>query len=44
MSFAFKPKNQALNWDQIVQANLPEIIKNTDILALEQLLANITDA
>ena len=44
MSFAFKPKKQALNWDQVVRADLGSIIQTTDIQGLEKLLGNIADA
>ena len=44
MSFAFKPKKQALNWDQVVRADLGSIIETTDIQGLEKLLGNIADA
>jgi|LauGreDrversion4_2_1035121.scaffolds.fasta_scaffold49839_7 hypothetical protein len=44
MSFAFKPKSQALNWDQVVRTDLKSLIQSTDLQALEQLLSNITDA
>jgi hypothetical protein len=44
MSFAFKPKNQALNWDQVVRTDLKMLIQSTNLQALEQLLGNITDA
>lgn len=44
MSFAFKPKKQALNWDQIAKTDLKQLIKTTDLASLELLLENITDS
>ena len=44
MSFAFKPKKQALNWDHISKTDLKQLIQTTDLVQLESLLANITDA
>lgn len=44
MSFAFRPKNQALNWDAVAKADLPSLIKTTDVGQLESHLANVANA
>jgi hypothetical protein len=38
MSFAFKEKTEALDWDAIARADLDHIIKTTDIDSLESIL------
>ena len=44
MSFAFKEKTEALDWDAIARADLDQIAQTTDIEGLESILQNVANA
>jgi len=44
MSFAFKEKTEALDWDAIARADLDNIVLTTDIESLESILQNVANA
>ena len=44
MSFSFKPKNEAINWQQVRDTDLTHIIAANDVAALEGPLGNLTNA
>ena len=44
MSFVFSEKTETLNWDMVAEADVNQIMLDTDIPYLESLLQNISNA
>lgn len=44
MSFSFKEKTEALDWDAIARVDLDRIAQATDIDGLESILQNVANA
>ena len=44
MSFVFKPKKEAPNWDALTQLNLKQLIQSNDVEKLEQHQGNLINA
>jgi hypothetical protein len=44
MSFSFKEKTEALDWDAIARVDLDRIAQTTDIDGLESILQNVANA